>query len=508
MTQVIDSWSNVLTGMGTPADPTNYMLPSSDFTPDSSLRSLHMDPLARKIVSTVPYFAFKEGYQITSESEDDKSFSWITQRLTDIAADRKIKDAWKWANLYGFSLLVLATAGEKSEDMVKPLPAGKILLSGLLVFESPEVFPTGSELVTELSDRDYGLPVSYTITTSAQASYLVHHSRCIPFYGVMPPRYDFERKQYKGISVLQGIMNALQAWATAHGALPIILKDFTQVVYQIKDLADKLQCDGGEQALISRFRIMRRVSSILNAVILDTDESLTKHGTPVTGLKDLVDLCKMRLVAETGIPHTILLGESAPGLGATGEDLRLNWFDTVAAQQEEILRPALRRVIDVLLQEKGTKTEYEIHFNNLWKSTPKEEMDAKLNQAKVDQIYADMGLSPAVIFEARFGGDEYSQELHLEEDDFEPLPADSPAQTATPSEQAASTSRKATVRPDGLLGELSTKVALRMPLARADVALLIGAFQRMDSKDPCYAALGGDSAKTWAATKWKEMKSA
>lgn len=499
-----DGWANVLTGLGTSADAGLYTLPSGTLLSEDMLRRTFVsDSMARKIVRAEPYYAFKEGYSISAENSEAEIKN-IQKRLKLLQANEKIQEAWMWARLYGFSAIVMAS-NDTGGDMSQPV--GKVRsLPALLVFESPDIHPANADLVTEPSDPHYGTPVLYQINRGGVQQF-VHHSRCILFYGFMLPREDFERNNYKGGSVLQGVFSSLQAWATAHQSLPAILKDFTQVIYQIKDLSSQLQVEGGEAAVVGRFRVMQKVSSILNAIILDTDETMEKKSTTVSGLKDLVDLCRTRLVAETGIPHTVLLGESASGLGATGEDLRLNWFDHVRTQQENIVEPALRTIIETIQKERNRAFEYDIEFNNLWKPTPKEEQEARFNQAKTDEIYAGMGLSPEKIFMARFGGEKFSHELRVEPEDLDPdEEGDDEEETVMPSEQAASTSRKTTVRPDGLLREIADKIALKKPLTQADVAALVGAFARLDAKDPIFSALGGDSMKACAMAKWQKRR--
>ena len=66
----LDSWVNMLTGLGTARDKTTYTLPVSDvlLTPQMLEILYHSSDIAARIVSAIPDEAFKRPYKIVSRS--------------------------------------------------------------------------------------------------------------------------------------------------------------------------------------------------------------------------------------------------------------------------------------------------------------------------------------------------------------------------------------------------------------------------------------------------------
>ncbi len=85
-----------------------------------------------------------------------------------------------------------------------------------------------------------------------------------------------------------------------------------------------------------------------------TDTVPTSTGCPVLcrssiSLAELLVLQANRLVAETDIPHTLLLGESPDGSNATGNSTSQQWYNFIGTEQENYLRPKLQRLMDLIV---------------------------------------------------------------------------------------------------------------------------------------------------------------
>ena len=95
---------------------------------------------------------------------------------------------------------------------------------------------------------------------------------------------------------------------------------------------------------------MEMSRSILRAIALDADgEDFERKSTPTSGMADLLRKVDEQLIAATDIPHTLLLGESPSGLGATGESEHRDFFSRIAHKQSGQLRTNLTTLVRYIL---------------------------------------------------------------------------------------------------------------------------------------------------------------
>ena len=121
------------------------------------------------------------------------------------------------------------------------------------------------------------------------------------------------------------------------------------------------------------------------------------------------------LVAVSGIPHTVLLGES-PGasLGATGGSQERDWHKTVSAYQESRLYDLIRQALNMITAVLKTDP-VKFVFKPLDAPDMKTIAETHKIQAEADSKYiADGVLLPEEVRNSRFNGG-FSTETELDE---------------------------------------------------------------------------------------------
>ena len=155
----------------------------------------------------------------------------------------------------------------------------------------------------------------------------------------------------------------------------------------------------------------------------------------------MIKAVQMRLVAASDMPHTLVLGDSPSGLGATGESEQDTWYDHVRNKQESELRPLIRRVMDCILADLngGKVPRYTIDFNPLWQMNDKDKAEVRLKTAQADQIWYDVGaVGSKEIREGHFAGTSFSPEIVLlEEPDLVSATVEDPEGEGDEPEKAA-----------------------------------------------------------------------
>ena len=186
----------------------------------------------------------------------------------------------------------------------------------------------------------------------------------------------------------------------------------------MQGLADALLTDkqnqttDGEQTVRARINLVDNVRSLLNSVVIDggdgtkesTGDEFVINDLSLSGIKDAVAIQESRVSADTGIPVTVLFGQSANGLNATGESDWRNYYSTLTAIQS-MLRPAIERIVAMLAGQigiKGLADNWKIEFNPLPDTDEKADAEVAKLKADANKVDAD---SIATIYNLGFTDD-------------------------------------------------------------------------------------------------------
>lgn len=433
----LDSWANVYTGLGIlNKDKRLGGTPVADLLNEAELEEIHTaDDLGKRITGRLPEDMLREWFTLKSSSMDQDQIAETMSLLDSFDLRSKLEEALDWARLYGGSGLILGIKDSEGKAE-EPLDLDKIAdVEYFTVMQRYELDPV-TPVNGDVTSQNFGLPDAYRLNPRTDATagenqesinhIPVHWTRIIRFEGDKLARSKFRQNNYWHASVFVRLVNALRNFHGAHDSLAVLIQDFAQAIYKISDLADIVSGKDGLELISTRLEAVNKGRSVLGAVLIGEGEEFERKSTPLTGIEHLMSNINSRLVAATDMPHTILLGESPSGLGATGDSEKRDWYDYVKAQQQKKLRPALERILKVIFHSKKGPTkgvepdDWEIEFNPLWQPTQKEAVETRKTQADMDKIYLETGvLAPEEVAVNRFSQGVYSHETTIETDNRE-----------------------------------------------------------------------------------------
>lgn len=248
----------------------------------------------------------------------------------------------------------------------------------------------------------------------------IHSSRIIRFDGAPLPIRKRMLNNYWDDSIFTAIREALADFGISCSNVANIIHDYSVAVYTMKDLAALVK--GKDNAeIIKIFQTMSLARNMLGAFIVQEGEKFEWASRSTQGLADLLDRVKLRLQAVCPMPHTILFNESPGGSLGNGEDSEnRKWYDWLDGQRKTYWEPRFNRLFEIMFAcQRGptngtTPAEWGYEWPALWAPSDQQLAETRKTVAETDQIYVDMGaLDAQEIRESRFGGDEYSMEIHL-----------------------------------------------------------------------------------------------
>ncbi len=425
----LDGWTNKTTGVGGPLDKSAGFV----FTPffvDSDYSTLEylyeQDHLSGKIVDALPDAVFRRGWEFTASEEQYKEK--VTDECDRLALEERVDQALRWEALYGGAAIFIGAEDGGSVD--KPLnPAAVRRVHFLTVFDRWELTPQ-TYYQSPLNPR-FGEPETYRVhprSMTNQVGMLIHESRLLIFRGRPTTKTNLVANQYWGTSKLVRAFSSLKNYGGALASTLALLADSNQGVFKIKGLA-QIILSGKGKTLRERFNAMDQIRSIVNGIVLDADgESYERIATPLTEIANIVDRFKLDVASAAEMPVTVLFGQAPAGLNATGESDMRQWYDRVAQEQRRRVKPALERVIRLVLRSQAgptsglEPTKWSVKFPSPWQPTAKEEAEIRKIQADTDAIYVDLQvLTPAQVARARFSGEELTNTVTLKPEELAAL---------------------------------------------------------------------------------------
>lgn len=402
-----DGYMNFLNRYGTARDNAQaWGYAAEESTLDTQLMSMYEgNGLFAKIIDRPAEEALKHGLDLQIDEELKKK---VGKKLDRLDWEEKATEALAWCRLFGGAVMVMLV--DDGRGLEEPLDMHAVReIEELLVFDRSIVQPDtmgmyggyGMQDPGRLSYRD---PQWFQVS-SMQGTFRVHASRCLVFRnGRLPERTNNPMYLYWGMPEYARMKTELREVSTSHGYSVRMLEKCVQAVYKMRNLANMMATEKGEDLVVKRLEVIDLARSILSSLAIDADgEDYVFQNMPLAGVKDILDgTCNM-LSAVTDIPQTILFGRSPAGENSTGESDFENYYNMVERIQKRNLKKNMRLLLDIIFREmlcKGSIDElpdYEVKFASLWSASASEqaEIDSKnaateLTRAQTAQTYIDM----------------------------------------------------------------------------------------------------------------------
>ncbi len=354
---------------------------------EGTLRALYRgDGPARRVIDLAVEAMTSHGFEINGDPE-----GMIIARMEETGIPKSLESLVRWSRLYGGALGVINVDDGQRYDA--PLNfQGIRKVYDVKVYNRWRITYTTSDLYRDPYNPKFGKPEFYWVQPLMGVRYRVHESRTLRFDGAPVDDVSEVMNQGWGDSYLQGCFDSLASFSSVYDSVEAIIDDFITSTVSIKELSELMASPGGEKLVLKRLMIMDKAKAITNTRILDQDETFQKVASSVAGLSDLMDRYAQKLSLDTGIPVTLLMGESPAGLNATGDADLSNWYDKMESQQQKDLKAPIEYLTRLMFLSKddyfnGTEPKnWYVDFHPLWQPTAKEK--SEIEKSENDQVIA------------------------------------------------------------------------------------------------------------------------
>ncbi|MFL2133020.1 anti-CBASS protein Acb1 family protein [Desemzia sp. FAM 23990] len=345
----------------------------------------------------------------TINMKDKKVKDALESKLRQLRAKDAFNDMYRYDRMYGDGFISIGTVEDHTHTLEDELIPEKIKRIPYINAFSNQVV-SNFYINEDMFDENYGKVELFevsrrkndgkTVSYSMQTMDKVHHSRLIH---QQSKRLEFE---HEGLSLIESLYDIITVLDTSLWSVGQMLYDYSFKVFKSNDVDTLTKDEKAELGMLMDYKFRTEALAIIGA-----DEELDKRGTPASGINDLLSFVWDFLAGSVKIPKTILKGQEAGTLTGAEYDV-MNYYTSIAAIQENELRPQLERLVRLLMvasDELGGSVdpdsiEWSIEFNPLWNVDAKTDAEIRKLLAETDKIYIETGvLSSEDVNDVRFG---------------------------------------------------------------------------------------------------------
>lgn len=394
-----DGLMNVATGLGTRNDKAVYSTYSFSHTiTQRDIEAAYQtSSWFRKIVEIPVDDSMRHGIDFQA---DETQIQKLEENLKRLKFWEKFKKARIMARRDGGAAIVMGLPGNPATP-VDPTKVTLDQLKVITVLNRNQITPI--EPIDVILDENFGQPSMYELTTAGEQR-RIHPSRVLRFMG--NERSDVLGWNGWGDSIYPPMRDAIINADTTSAAMAHMMHEANVDVMSIPGLTEMVATEQYEQVLMKRITVMGMLKSLVNIAVIDggdgqegSAETLDKNTYNFAGLSDVLASQLMVLSGVADIPATRLLGKSPDGMNASGDgDLR-NYYDNIAAQQNNVLSPILDPFFEILIRSTLGDRPPELWYtwSPLYTLSEKEAADVEKIYAEVFTSYANNGLIRAEI---------------------------------------------------------------------------------------------------------------
>lgn len=352
----LDEFVNPLarSGAGMPnlLEATEY--PLTRFTQNwQVLNSLYRSHwVVQKIINTIPQDMMKNGYDLQSDINPDQ-IQQISKIIRQTRLHSKILNGLYWGRLYGGAAGIIMIDGE-ADRMDEPLDLDRVMpgaFKGLLIMDRWSGIMPSADLITDITDPDFGMPEYYEVTLpEGQGVIRLHNSRVCRFSGREMPYLEKLAENYWGTSEMEHVFSELKKRDNVSWNIALLTFMANIRVMKIDGMEQLLAYGSGKQqeALYNTLEGLNMMLNNNGIQILGKDDSYESHQYTFSGLGEVYDRFMMDVSGACGIPVTKLFGRSPAGMNSTGDADMDNYYDTIEQSQESQLRPVLDKLLPIV----------------------------------------------------------------------------------------------------------------------------------------------------------------
>jgi len=338
---------------------TSYTFSAAADLDDECLADLYRDnDIAAKIVELVTKDALRNGYSLESgDFSDGEAADIVEQVETEFKLTNAVERARIYGRLFGGGAVMIGSESGKLTSQREDEKTMKFLRP------VSRVDLTSASWDADVASKGYSRVLSYDYKTATFTGEVngqpttvggemieAHTSYFAEFYGVLTTDKRFRELEGWGDSVLRRAYEAIKQFEAAYSAVLHALAESSVPVYKVEGLLRMLASENSD-LLAARFALLNAGKSNYRAIVLGENEEFERVAAQLAEAANVVGAAMNRVSGASGMPSTVLWGQSPQGMNSTGtSDLEI-WNQQVAKEQTLELGPVILDLYRAILSD-------------------------------------------------------------------------------------------------------------------------------------------------------------
>lgn len=277
----------------------------------------------------------------------------------------------QWGALFGGSIAVMMFDNIEDKDYEIPMSRQKISQAKTMRFYVVDrwygVSPTYDDMVTDMSDIDFGKPKFYNVTFADGRTIKVHHSYVLRYEHRVAPKL-VKNGMLQGWGYAEGshILNELSRDDKLKGSIQSLIdKSLIEVIKMSGMRGVFMGADAdNENQLRKRLEMVNWGRTFNSLTFLDKDDEYQMNSySGLGGLSDLLEK-NMWLISAALEMQGVLFGDLKQGFSTDSEALE-RYAETIMGRCESYVRPVYTKLIKVYMWLENMDEKVEFEFNSL-----------------------------------------------------------------------------------------------------------------------------------------------
>lgn len=308
----------------------------------------------------------------------------------------------EWGALFGGSIGVLMFDNILDEEYRNPLNINKVKQSkAMRIYVTDRWFGVaqyGTELVTNMTNIDFGKPKYYEITFADGKTLIVHHDYILRYEHRIAPKL-VKTGQLQGWGYAEGahILNELSRDDQLKSSIQsLVNKSLIEVIKMSGMRGVFMGADSdNEEQLRKRLEMVNWGRTFNSLTFLDKDDEYSQNQfSGLNGLSDLLEK-NMWLISAALEMQGVLYGDLKQGFSNDTDALE-RYDETIQNRCESYYRPVIEKLISILYIKYNINETVDFTFNSL---LMKKQNEARLNNLKdytsiLSQLLGDGIITP------------------------------------------------------------------------------------------------------------------
>lgn len=356
-------------------------------------------------------------YNDDGDDNHEKDINELDAEMVKYKIKERFNEACQKDGYFGGCLVYIDVGELDDEERLEPLVLDsktfeKGSFKGLKVIEPINIYP-GDYNTSDPTDENYFNPEYWYILGKKyhKSRFLYFASNPAPL--LLKPTYNFF-----GIPRAQLALDYVAQFVANKESAQELLNKFSLTCWKT-DMSQVLQGQSSND-LIRRVKMFNKLKHNSGTMVLDKEtEDMMQINTPLSGVRDIVEMSLNLLTAVWRIPKIKYIGEGEGGLNASSKEQMHSFYDFIQSQKEKMFTEPLETVKKILLLNMGKEPDEALTFRYppLWEMDEAERADLNEKKSRVAVAYINAGVLSQEEVRANLSMDKNSGYSQIDVDD-------------------------------------------------------------------------------------------